>query len=46
MALDLNIPPPEAGEDDPFGGFPHVQDHPPPVGAPSFDTGMATNKSA
>jgi hypothetical protein len=27
MALDLNIPPPEAGEDDPFGGFPHVQDH-------------------
>ena len=50
MALDLNVPPESAEEDDPFGGLPHGQDLPPPAGAhplgdgdgaPSFDLNMA-----
>ena len=27
MAVDLNLPPAEDEEDDPFGGLPHGQDH-------------------
>ena len=49
MAVDLNLPPAEDEEDDPFGGLPHGQDHPPlarghsmgdAYGAPSFDLNM------
>jgi hypothetical protein len=32
MSLDLNLPAAEDEEEDPFGGLPHGQDHPPPVG--------------
>jgi len=51
MAVDLNLPPAEDEEDDPFGGLPHCQDHPPlagghsmgdAYGAPSFDLSFLT----
>ena len=51
MALDLNFPPTDDEEDDPFGGLLHGQDHPPPAeaypmgaayGAPSLHLDMAT----
>lgn len=54
MALDLNIPPAEDEEYDPFGGLPHGQDHPPLAGAhpmgdaywaPPFDLNMASYES-
>ena len=54
MALDLNVPPEAAEEDDPFGGLPHGQDLPPPAGAhplgdgdgaPSFDLNMVAYES-
>ena len=55
MALDLNVPPEEAEEeDDPLGGLAHGHDLPPCAGAhplgdghgaPSFDLNMAAYKS-
>jgi len=36
MAVDLNLPPAEDEEDDPFGGLPHCQDHPPLAGGHSM----------
>jgi hypothetical protein len=54
MALDLNIPPIEDEEDDPLGGLPLGQDHPPPAGdhpirdgdgAPYFDLNLAVYES-
>ncbi|KAG2656880.1 hypothetical protein PVAP13_1KG125177 [Panicum virgatum] len=51
MGLDLNFPPTDDEEDDPFGGLLHGQDHPPPAGAypmgaaygaPSLHLNMAT----
>ncbi|CAN6201298.1 unnamed protein product [Urochloa humidicola] len=57
MALDLNIPPTEDEDDDPFGGLPHGQDHPHPpftgaysmgdaYGLPSFDLNLDAQESA
>ena len=55
MALDLNVPPEEAEEeDDPLGGLAHGHDLPPRAGAhplgdghgaPSFDLNMAAYES-
>ncbi|CAN6303041.1 unnamed protein product [Urochloa humidicola] len=46
MALDLNIPPTEDEDDDPFGGLPHDQDHPHPPFVEAYPMGDAYGPSS